>query len=171
MSSGPKNVTSTTKTEIPYWLQQPLQNATDAAGRRFSQQRSLPGFQDLNENATSLVNRTLQGDFLSPESNPYLAQTFNRAADLTRTRLDSEFAGAGRNLGAALPARSDELQTLAANIFGPAYAQERGIQANTVGQAQALDPINQYIDRLAAIIPNAGGTTKATQPVYRTGLF
>jgi len=64
-----------------------------------------------------LISQTLGGDFLRPESNPFLQGTFNRAADLTRGRLDTEFSGAGRNLGAARPARSEELQTLASNIF------------------------------------------------------
>jgi hypothetical protein len=118
-----------------------------------------------------VVDQTLAGDYLSPDSNPFLQGTFNRAADLTRGRLDSEFAGAGRNLGASMPARSEELQTLASNIYGGNYQAERDRQFNSVGQAQSLDPLNQLLNRIAGIVPGAGGVTTSTQPVYKTGLF
>lgn len=174
MSSGPKNVTSTTNTEPPAFLRPLMGNVADEIGGQFSQGRS-PGSGDPGQGLVSgsqnLINQTLQGDFLSPDSNPFLQQTFNRAADLTRGRLDTEFSGAGRNLGASMPARSEELQTLASNIYGGNYQFERGIQANTPGQAQAFDPTNMALDRIASMIPGAGGTTRSTQPVYRTGLF
>lgn len=204
MSSGPRNVTSTTTTEIPPFLQGPLSQATQAAEGQFgslasltANNRQIAGVNELfnrgqqgsplTDAAGSLTQSTLAGDFLSPDSNPYLQQTFDRAADLTRTRLDSEFAGSGRNLGASRPARSEELQTLAADIFGGNFQRERDRQSGAVGQAQSLAgqdfadiqamidagsfPIDQFINRLAALIPNAGGTTRATQPVFRTGLF
>ena len=136
-------------------------------------QQFLPGGSGggLIGQAQGLTGQTLAGDFLRPESNPFLQGTFNRAADLTRGRLDTEFAGAGRNLGASFPARSDELQTLASNIFGGNFQAERDRQVNAVGQSQRLDPLNMFIDRLAGIIPGAGGSTQSTQPVFRTGLF
>ncbi len=207
LRSGPDSVTSVTSQEIPAFLQRPLQNAVAGAGSAFSAGRSAFGADDirrqreglntlfdrgaagspLTDAASDLTTQTLQGDFLSPDSNPFLEQTFNRAADLTRGRLDTEFAGAGRNLGAARPARSEELQTLASNIFGSNFQRERDRQMNAVGQARGLASddftdiqamidaggfnINQFIDRLAALIPNAGGTTRQTTPVFRTGLF
>ena len=204
MRSGPSQVTSTTSTEIPDFLQGPLINATtqaqsasgvgDPTTNRIRTGAGLDALftrgqegSPLTDAASGLTQQTLQGDFLSPDSNPFLTDTFNRAADLTRTRLDTEFAGAGRNLGAAMPARSEELQTLASNIFGGNFQRERDRQANAVGQAQSLAAqdfsdiqamidsgsfsVDQFIDRLAAIIPNAGGTTRSTQPVFRTGLF
>lgn len=211
MSSGPKTVTSTTNTQPPAYLVPSLAAAAGSATRDFRnmdsnivnagglpsdtmQARGLADLYNRGAEGSPLVNsagdltqRTLQGDFLSPDSNPYLAQTFNRAADLTRTRLDTEFGGAGRNLGAARPARSDELQTLAANIYGPNYRAERGIQAGAVGQAQDLAgedfrdiqaqidagafSLDQFINRLAGIIPGAGGVTQSQQPFFRTGLF
>jgi len=118
-----------------------------------------------------LLSQTLGGDFLDPSTNPFLQSTFNRAADLTRGRLDTEFAGAGRNLGAAQPARSEELQTLASNIFGQNFQAERDRQINALASSQDFDPINLLINRLAGIIPGAGGTTTSTQPVFKTGIF
>ena len=132
MSRGPKNVTSTTNSEPPEFLQQPLRMAANAA----------------------------VDNFRTGGINPYtsLDMQFNRAADLTRGRLSSEFAGMGRNLDAAAPARSDELQTLASSIYSPQ-------------NLLAFDPTNMLINRLAGIIPGAGGSTQSTQPVFRTGLF
>lgn len=133
MSGGPKNVTSTTNSEPPEYLRGPLKEAANAA----------------------------VGDFRSGGGiNPYtsLDMQFNRASDLTRGRLDTEFAGAGRNLGAAAPARSDELQTLASSIYSPSNLLQ-------------FDPTNMLINRLAGIIPGAGGSTQSTQPVFKTGIF
>ena len=125
----------------------------------------------LIDQGQNLVSQTLGGNFLNPDTNPYLQQTFDRAADLTQTRLASEFAGSGRDLGAARPARSDELQTLSSNIFGGNFQQERDRQQNALGQAQEFDPTNLLINRISGIIPGAGGSTRSTQPVYSTGLF
>lgn len=172
MNSGPENVTTTTNSEPPAFLRQGLTNAAQSSeGRFLSDISGVTGLRsnELNTNASHLVNNTINGDFLN--SNPYLDQTFNRAADLTRGRLDSEFAGSGRNLGASMPARSEELQTLASNIYGGNYQAERDRQTSALGQAQGFDPLNQYINRLAAIIPGAGGVSTSTQPVYRQGLF
>lgn len=203
---GPDNVTSTTTTKPPQFLLDRLGSATGWAEHqaRFRNQgaggRILPESQELVRDTiqgdflnstpgSGLIKQTLRGDFLTPDSNPFLQQTFDRAADLTQTRLASEFAGAGRDLGASRPARSEELQTLASGIFGgnfqaerdrqtQALAQaaqnhqaERGLQVNAVNQGHLLDPLNRFINQLGAIIPGAGGTTQATQPVYQTGIF
>jgi hypothetical protein len=117
--------------------------------------------------SADLTSQTLAGDFLSPSSNPFLADTFNRAADLTQNRLASEFAGSGRDLSASLPVRSEQLQTLASNIFGSNFQAERDRQLSAVGAAQGLDPINTLINRLAGITPGAGGVTTSQQPVQR----
>ena len=170
MSSGPKNVTSTTTEQPPEFITAALQNAVGGARFDFQQNRSDSG-RRLIKDASDLTSQTIRGDFLRPESNPFLQGTFNRAADLTRGRLDTEFAGAGRNLGASFPARSDELQTLASNIFGGNFQAERDRQAASITDAQGLDPLNMFINRLAGVIPGAGGSTQSIQPVFKTGLF
>ena len=169
MCGGPDNVTSTTQSRPPAFLLPPLKQATNIALGQFRGRG--PGAMDLLKSSQDLTQRTIEGDFLDPNSNPFLASTFNRAADLTQNRLSSEFAGAGRNLGAALPARSEELQTLASNIFGGNFQQERNRQMSAIDQGQALDPLNRFINQIAGIIPGAGGATQSSQPVFRTGLF
>ena len=204
MSRGPDQVTSTTSSEPPAFLQGPLQTAVtrseEAAGAgdvQTDRMRSTAGLDALFERgqagspllnqAQQTTQQTLAGDFLSPDTNPFLQQTFNRAADLTRGRLDTEFSGAGRNLGAARPARSEELQTLSSNIFGQNFQQERDRQLQAASQAAPLAgadfqniqamidsgnfTLDQFINRLGGIIPGAGGVTQSTQPVFRTGLF
>jgi hypothetical protein len=58
-------------------------------------------------------------------NNPYLDATFNKAADSMQNRLESQFAGAGRNVMASRPANADYLSDLATNIYGGAYENER----------------------------------------------
>lgn len=54
-------------------------------------------------------------------SNPYEDAMFNRAAQGTQNQLASEFAGAGRNVGASLPNRSQQLNDLATQFYGGQY--------------------------------------------------
>ncbi len=126
---------------------------------------------DLLGQAADLTGSTLAGDFLSPDSNPFLMDIFNRGADTITNRLNTSFAGAGRDLGAARPAAKQEFSDLFANLFGGNFQAERGRQERALTAAQGLDPINQLINRLAALTPNAGGITTSTQPVFQTGLF
>ena len=167
MSSGPSNVKSTTTSEPPAFLKPFLTNLASAAQGQFGQVSSP----QLINQGRDLTSSTLAGDYLSPDSNPYLQQTFDRAAQLTQNQLASQFAGAGRNGIAALPARSEQLQTLASNIFGGNYQAERNRQMDAINQGLQLDPLNLAINRLAGIIPGAGGSTQSQQPVFRTGLF
>ena len=213
MSSGPRNVTSTTNSEPPAYLVPHLQSIAGNIGNNASLTNA--GFLGATSNvgsaagaagqglgalfnrgqqgspvlgaANDLTQQTLQGNFLSPDSNPYLQQTFNRAADLTRGRLATEFAGSGRDISASRPARSEELQSLASNIYGGNFQAERDRQQGAVGQAGGLQnadfqniqamidagsfPLDQQINRFSGILPGAGGVTQSTQPVFRTGLF
>lgn len=132
-SSGPKKVKTTTTVAPPEYLQGPLGDAASAAQQQYA-----------------------SGGAYSPYGN--LDMQFNRAADITRTRLDSEFAGSGRNLGASQPARSDELQGLAARIYDPQ-------------NVSYFDPLNTYIRQLGALSGASGTVTNAQQPFYKTGLF
>lgn len=68
-------------------------------------------------------------------SNPYLDATFNRAADSVQNRIQSGFAGAGRNIEAGRPVAAQEMNDLAAQIYGGDYANERNRQL-AYGQQQ-----------------------------------
>lgn len=109
---------------------------------------------------------TLNGKYLDPNSNPYLKDTFNSAADaVTRqyqTATAPQTAGAmesaGRygsgaynnqvknnqlNLGTSL-------NNLATNIYGGNYQTERGNQMTAAGQAGGINSA-QYINPTAAL--------------------
>lgn len=97
-----------------------------------------------------LATKTLQGGFLG--SNPYLDQTFNRAAMATQGQLSSQFAGAGRNVEQSEGNRAQQLNDLATGIYGGAYDQERNRQNQVLGMSPQLQQ-GAYADydRLAGV--------------------
>jgi hypothetical protein len=93
--------------------------------------------------AQDVNTQTINGGFLG--ANPYLDQTFNRAALQTQNQLSSQFAGHGRNIGASEDLRSGQLNDLATGIYGGAYDAERNRQQAAIGNAAGL--ANQdYVD-------------------------
>ena len=175
MSSGPRNVTSTSTSEPPEYLRGILENLSGVIGGNLSQLNSPgapagPG-DNLIGDSQDLLSRTIGGDFLSPDSNPHLMSLFNRGADTIGQRLNTQFGGAGRDLNAAAPGAKQEFSDLFANLFGGNFQQERNRQMGAIDQAQGLDPLNRIINQVAGVIPGAGGSTQSTQPVFRTGLF
>lgn len=115
--------------------------------------------------------------------NPYLDTVFNSAADATRNRLTTEFARAGRNIQASAPARSEELQHLAAGIYGPGFEAERQRQFSSLlpllgagdylrgVEQQQLDApttnLMRYFSGLQGALPFFPGTQ--TQNTTQTG--
>lgn len=84
----------------------------------------------------NLATQTLNGGFLG--ANPYLDQTFNRAAQATQGQLASQFAGAGRNVDQSQGNRAQQLNDLSAQIYGGAYNQERQLQNQVLGMSPSL---------------------------------
>lgn len=97
-----------------------------------------------------LATKTLSGGFLG--SNPYLDQTFNRAAMATQGQLASQFAGSGRNVDQSEGNRAQQLNDLATGIYGGAYDAERNRQNQVLGMSPALQQ-GAYADydRLAGV--------------------
>ena len=71
-------------------------------------------------------------------SNPYLDATFNRAADQVQNRLQSSFAGAGRNIGAGRAPAALELNDLANTIYGGAYESDRNRSLSELQQLRGI---------------------------------
>tara|TARA_R100000808_G_scaffold418_3_gene2276 strand:+ start:4980 stop:6050 length:1071 start_codon:yes stop_codon:yes gene_type:complete len=104
---------------------------------------------------------TMEGEYLSPESNPYLRQAYEQAArgvgetfrDYTMPNLQSEFASAGRMGSGALADRTQRneeafgrtLNELATGIYAPAYESERDRQLKAMQYAPAAAEM-QYLD-------------------------
>lgn len=116
----------------------PFSGDTQAA---MGQVRDLAGGSTgITANANTLANATLNGDYLN--NNPYLDQTFNRAAMQTQGQLASQFAGSGRNVGASEGLRSQQLNDLATGIYGGAYDAERNRQQQVLGMSPQLEQAN-----------------------------
>lgn len=69
---------------------------------------------------------TQRGDFLRPEANPFLSQTFDTAAGKVRGALDSQF-NRNNSYGGSMHqgAMADNLNSLASQMYGQNYNQER----------------------------------------------
>ena len=117
--------------------------------------------------AKNMNQRTVEGDYLSPDSNPYLSQTYDAAAQgVTRNfqesvmpTLNSRFAmgrtqqDAGGNAQTAAMGRAQNelgqnLGNLATGIYGGNYQQERGRQMQAGQQAQGFAQ-SDYMDAQA----------------------
>jgi hypothetical protein len=158
MSNGPRQIQSgantsqsTSRVRAPGFLSDSLQNANTAANN------ALRGLEDpVTSQGRDLVGQTLRGDFLSPDSNPFLQQTFDRGANAIQRRLDSQFAGAGRNIGASRAPATQELSDLATGVFGGNLQNERDRQTQALFSANQFNPIDTFIRRLSQIAPASG---------------
>jgi hypothetical protein len=153
----------------PKWQQNYIQQGYGAAADMYNHggtpvapqsadtQAALTGTAARATNGSPLVGDAqkytqgvINGNYLN--SNPYLDQTFNRAAMATQGQLASQFAGSGRNIDQSQFLRGQELNDLATGIYGGAYDSERNRQQQAASMATGL--ANQdYVDlgQLAAV--------------------
>ncbi len=122
-------------------------NSSQLYGIGKTQQQGTMGFQGQGD-ANDLYQQTVRGDFLNPESNPYLQKTFDTAAGRmasaykngTAAQTDSTFGRNGAFGGSAWQqaqqgnenAFGDSLANLATNTYGTNYNQERSNQLNAM---------------------------------------
>lgn len=131
-----------------------------------------PGGSPLNAASRELLGSTIEGNFLSPNSNPFLADTIAAAqrplleafSDVTLPQLRRGFTAAGQNIApfgsspfdqaAALSQRGlfNSLADIATNIAGANYQAERSRQQEAVNQSNALDvsDLQSQISKLQA---------------------
>lgn len=96
---------------------------------------------------------TQRGDFLNPNSNPYLSQTFDLAAGKVRGALDSQFNNSG-NYGSSMHqgAMAEQMGDLATKMYGGQYDAERNRQIQATLFAPQLAQQDYYdAGRLAAV--------------------
>lgn len=157
---------------------QDQQSAMDAV-----RQRATAGSPVVNAAQEQMMN-TIQGDYLNPQTNPYLQQTYDLAADRmgdafsrgTAAQTDANFARAGAFGGSAWQeaqegnqrAFGDALGTLGANLFGNNYAQERNRQQQASQFAPNL-AAQDYRDAEALL--NIGGMQQGLGQQYLTDDF
>ena len=146
---GSKKSGNTTATNAPWGpAQQPLhQNMLEAQGllnnpnQHLTQgvnaqaNRALMG-NPLNQAAQGNAMQTLQGDFLGPNSNPYLRDTVNQAMGDARSQINSQFAGDNYGNSAHQEWLTKGLMNQALPMYNQNYQAERQRQMG----AQALAP-------------------------------
>lgn len=164
---GSSGGNTTTRTEPPKYQLPYLQGSLSSAQNLYNQQsgtqgvaplsnesqQALTGITNLatggntvNQAGSNLAMQTLNGGFMG--ANPYLDDTFNRAAMATQGQLASQFAGSGRNVDQSEGNRAQQLNDLSSQIYGGAYNQERDrmqqalLASPQLGQAQYGD-LNQ----------------------------
>lgn len=144
------------------------------------------------------LTKTAQGDYLTPDTNPYLADIAKRISGIAGSNVNATFGGRGRSSGGlagtyAGKAVGDSLT----DMYGSVYESERGRQQAAAGMApqferarydapQALISAGQNItarpfdlnQQYGGILANIGrlgqqGTTTGTQTNYQQspGLF
>ena len=166
MSNGPEvQQSQITHTRAPQFIEPALANATYSASNIFNGGPESY----VSSQGRDLVGQTLRGDFLLPGTNPYLQGAFDRGANAIQNRLDTQFAGAGRNIGASIPAAKQGLSDLATGIFGGNYQAERDRQTQALGYSQQYDPLNQFINRLQGLAPLSGRSTEQYGNVEKKG--
>ena len=77
---------------------------------------------NLITQAQDVVGRTVAGDYLSPDSNPYLQQTYQRALEQSIPSISSSAVSAGRYGSGTAGMLSNDMQSRLANeIYGGNY--------------------------------------------------
>lgn len=170
---GTPDQTTTSTNEPPAYLKPYLGQAASAAQQQFGQGAYVS---PLQQKAVDYGTKVLGGDYLN--SNPYLDETFNRAAGAVTNQVQSNFAGAGRNPTSADAAANAQYgyagagggyNDLAARIYGGNYQAERDRQQQILPMTNQLGTIgnpttalDDYIARLRNLAGGYGTQTSST---------
>lgn len=156
----PSSTTTTTKQELPAWAvpysQQLLKTGSEVAKRPYEQytgeriagfspeqqmginmgvDRATQGNQAMNI-GQGMLESTLAGNYLSPESNPYFKNTVNQAMDQTQGRINTQFNRPGAfGSTAHQDVMTRGLGDIANQMYSQNYMNERGNQMSAAGQA------------------------------------
>jgi len=161
--SNPTNVTTTTSAEPSDFVKPYVSEAFDQAQNLF--QSASPNFypnqtytdfapetnaamklataRSLNNpllaSSQSEINNILQGNYLSPTSNPYSQALYNQIAGDVTSGVQSQFSKAGR-LGSAANQEvlASELGKVASQVYGDQYNRERENMMNATQLAPQL---------------------------------
>lgn len=189
--SSPSNVTTTNTTSLPSWLNTANQFGAGQAQQLYQkggpqyypgstvaplssiQEQYLTSANNLGTGgnptlgaANGYTQNVLDGNYLNPDSNPYLASTFNNAANAVQNRVSSEFGQAGRNIEASTPVQNDQMNQLATQIYGGNYQNERNLQQQAAANTPGLNASN--LANLGAV-GQAGALEQQQAQNYITG--
>jgi hypothetical protein len=100
-------------------------------------QRAING-SPVNLAAQNNATATLNGDFMSPDSNPWLKGAYDTAANAATGRVNSIFNNNNFGGTAHQETLGRNLTELGDSIYGGNYQQERGRQMSAMGMAPQL---------------------------------
>jgi len=159
-SSSPSSTTVTNKSEPPAWVKpyavnlmdqgaavasRPYEAYTGTRVAGFSPEQEL-GLQGTVNRATQgneavnagqgMLTNTLNGQYLSPDSNPWLKQNVDSAMSQAQGKLNTQFNRPGAfNSTAHQDVMSRGLGDVASQMYGQNYTNERTNQMNAANQA------------------------------------
>lgn len=164
--------TSTQTSDFPSWYLPFAQGLVQNAGNTFGNQ-GAPDMSLVNA-ARAQQLKTVNGDYLNPETNPYLKKSVEDSMGLAAAGANSQFSAAGRyGSGAHADALGTSLGRISNNAYMNNYTQERGNQVNAANNAPAwfnsaatapYANINAYGGALNQVKP--GATTTSQVPYY-----
>lgn len=100
------------------------QSPETSQGLDLTAQRAMQGSPLMKATQANQL-ATVQGDYMSPESNPYLQGTVNRALGDVQSRINSQFNNANFGTTAHQETLARALGDQANQLYGANYAQER----------------------------------------------
>jgi len=183
--SNPQNITTTTATEPSEFVRPYLTEAVGQAQDLFQSttpnyfpSQTYAGFAPETTAALNLasaralnnpllgssqteINKILQGDYLTPTSNPYLQDLYNQMAGDVTSGVQSQFTKAGR-LGSSANQETlaRELGNLATKVYSPNYEQER---ANMMAATQLAPQLAQADYQDIQALGGVGQTREAME--------
>lgn len=151
--------TTTTTQDVPEWQKPYIQDLLGMARQTFNANQSNPTALNLSNAGAQNLQATINGDFLSPDSNPYLKATYDKAArgvtdtynyttipQLSRAFGNQQAFGTNSAFNELFQKANQGLATglgdLATGIYGGNYQTERGRQYS--GALGASDYANSY---------------------------
>ncbi len=106
-------------------------------GMSATTQRAIDG-SPVNAAAQKNITNTLNGDYLSPNSNPWLKANVGQALDDVTGRVNSQFSNSNFGGSANQELLSRNLGATAAGMYGSNYTGERNNQLSAAGMAPTL---------------------------------
>lgn len=106
-------------------------------GFGLASQRAIAGSPTLNA-ANQNITDTLNGNYLSPDSNPYLRGTVDQALGDVQTRVNSQFNNNNFGGSAHQEQLTRDLGNQANSLYGQNYSMERNNQLQAATQAKDL---------------------------------
>ncbi len=120
------------------------QSWNTVASQNMTANRALSG-NPLNPAAQNGLLSTINGSYLSPDSNPYLKSSVNDALGLAKSQINGQFTGDNYGNSAHQEWLARGLGTAATNAYANNYQNERNRQMAAIGQAP-LQAASDYTD-------------------------